>query len=179
MVKSFKNYITEEKQVGIIYHYTSIENALRIVDMNRLNRSTNIDEEGEPDYISFTRDKHFHRHYREGVGTDCRFIVDGTKLSRRYKFKPHNYFSFPGSTGYLTVQEMDEQEERLLGKDIVDFKQYILKFQIFNIYLEEWLDFNVGREGLIFTRYPLITSWNVKGILNYFKTKLSCPIEII
>ena len=56
-MKSFKQHIIEAKQVGILYHYTSLYGLLRILQDNKIHR-------GKFSYVSLTRDKFFHKHGR-------------------------------------------------------------------------------------------------------------------
>jgi hypothetical protein len=126
-MKSFKQYFLESKQVGVLYHYTSIDNAMHIIKENILRRSGS--------WISFTRDKHFHNFTERDIevsGLDCCFVVDGDKLSENYKIQPFNYF-WKNGTGpeghYFHSGMYDEREERV-HKDIENFKQYVIKLKI-------------------------------------------------
>jgi hypothetical protein len=111
-MKSFKQYFLEAKQVGILYHYTLIKNAINIAEENRILAN--------PDRgISFTRNKHFHKNGHGISGVECRFVIDGDKLSHRYKLTPFNDLSIQPSTkygkeGYRHDSIVDEQEERCM-----------------------------------------------------------------
>jgi hypothetical protein len=89
-----KNLINEAKQVGIIYHYTTFESGLKVLESNQLKSFTAADStNANPVFaISFTRDKRFHNNHNVGFDVSSfgqrpqvRFTVDGNNLSNRYK----------------------------------------------------------------------------------------------
>ena len=90
--------LKEAKQVGIIYHYTTFEAGLKILQSNQL-KSSDADDStnAKPVFaISFTRDKQFHNNHNVGfdVGSfgqkpQVRFTVEGDKLSNQYKIGPY------------------------------------------------------------------------------------------
>jgi len=137
MIK-FKDFITEEKQVGIIYHYTSIENAVRITDSGML-RPINYE------YVSFTRNKTLHITAEDSIHTECRFVVDGTKLSRNYKVTPFNYFNAPHSKYYAHDPDSDEQEERVKGA-IKVFPKYVIRLEIYESDMDQIFHFSEDHE---------------------------------
>jgi hypothetical protein len=118
--------LLEAKQVGILYHYTSISNGIEICEENRLKAG--------PDYdgISFTRNKDFHKIQREEISTGVIFVVDGDKLSENYKIQPFNYFwnREQGSKFYTHHDYMDEQEELVRHYAIENFSKYVIKVYI-------------------------------------------------
>jgi hypothetical protein len=86
--------LKEGKQVGIIYHYTTFEGGLKILQSNQLKSSDAADStNAKPVFaISFTRDKRFHNNHNVGFDVSSfgqrpqvRFTVDGNNLSNRYK----------------------------------------------------------------------------------------------
>jgi hypothetical protein len=88
--------IIEGKQVGTLYHYTSLKAADKILkdgfiqgsDKSISGYSDNII--GKNYYsLSFTRDKNFHKVYRViGEYPECRFVIDGDALSNKFKIQP-------------------------------------------------------------------------------------------
>ena len=118
-MKSFKEFYIEAKQVGILYHYTTLRYLLQIIDVDRLGS-----EHGSRE-VSFTRDKNFHQHRRVGVYPEVRFMIDGDRLAHNYKIRPYNFFDKgrPHSGSY------DEQEEQVDGP-INYFSRYVIKLQI-------------------------------------------------
>jgi hypothetical protein len=130
-MKSFDQFINESKQAGIIYHYTTYGNAISIVDQDRLKSDhTNDATNSNPKYaISFTRNKNFASTKRTLVpGTPrVRFIVDGDKLSNKYKIEPYAQKGFEKSD-----KNSYEAEERVVyGKPFsVKLSDYLIGIDI-------------------------------------------------
>jgi len=91
--------LDESKQVGTIYHYTTFENGLKILQSNQLKADHAADStNAKPVYaVSFTRDKRFHDNHAVGFTNtsfgqtpQVRFTVDGDKLSNKYKVQPYS-----------------------------------------------------------------------------------------
>jgi hypothetical protein len=136
---TFRNWtdsLNESKQVGVIYHYTTFENGLKILQSNQLKADHAADStNAKPVYsISFTRDKRFHDNHRIGF-TDSsfgqtpqvRFTVDGNKLSNKYKVQPYSQggvFS-KGRKGF-------EAEERVISDKpfTIPLSNYLLSVDI-------------------------------------------------
>jgi len=119
----FKNIINENKQIGIIYHFTSIHSAINIIKSNKLVPS--VFEKT----LSFTRNSNFNKYTREGIDIiEVKFTIDGNKLSNKYKIKPFNFFS----DAYNLAPEFDEDEERALIKEITNFRSYIKNVIVIN-----------------------------------------------
>lgn len=88
--------IQEGKQVGILYHYTSLGAANSILlhgfmeggksSISGYHNSIRGDNKFS---LSFTRNKNFHKQNRMiGDDVECRFVIDGDALSNRYKIQP-------------------------------------------------------------------------------------------
>jgi hypothetical protein len=136
--------LLEAKQVGILYHYTSIANALDICDQNEL-------RPGEFDGVSFTRNKNFHTTEREEIQTGVKFVIDGDKLSENYKIQPFNYFHTPvqkqkcPSCGHMcpeyekwceecgTKLSFDYAKPEYIHKDYMDEQEELVKSPIRNL----------------------------------------------
>jgi hypothetical protein len=78
-MKSFLEYYTEAKQVGVLYHYTKFERLFDIIKQNQLTGTDKVP------YVSFTRDKNFHAKGQHGsrlgiVVNECRFVIDGDQI---------------------------------------------------------------------------------------------------
>ena len=98
MIK-LKDIISEAKQVGIIYHYTTFEAGLKILQSNQLKSGEAADSTiAKPVFaISFTRDKRFHDNHVVGFDESSfgntpqlRFTIDGNKLSNRFSVQPYS-----------------------------------------------------------------------------------------
>jgi len=148
MIK-LKDILNEAKQVGILYHYTSKAGLKSILDSNELNITTESYRDHTLYFISFTRNKNFHRKGNNwNVKTDYRITIDGDKLSNKYKIQPFAYvpgWDYTDNWEYDWLEDesesdrrdffdatgqYDEQEERISFKDpngkIGNIKQYII-----------------------------------------------------
>ena len=161
--KKRKVKLTEGKQVGILYHYTSFDKIFNILQQNRLGMQ-------KGGYVSFTRNKYFEKHPRYEVSVECRFVIDGDKLSNRYKIEPHNYYN---STKYSNYGSWDEQEERIIGS-VENFRNYIIKIQLYKEDVYEY--FSNG--PVIFSNGPSeIEIDSPEELIK--KIKQYCPVELI
>lgn len=91
--------LKEAKQIGTVYHYTTFESGIKILQSNQLKAGEAADStRANPVYaISFTRDKRFHDDHAVGfeesaLGNrpEVRFTIDGDKLSNKYKVQPYS-----------------------------------------------------------------------------------------
>ena len=91
--------LDESKQVGTIYHYTTFNSGLKILQSNQLKSSDAADSTNtKPVFaISFTRDKRFHDNHVVGFEESSfgntpqlRLTLDGNKLSNRFKVQPYS-----------------------------------------------------------------------------------------
>jgi len=109
--------ITEAKQVGTIYHFT---NDLEKILQTNLLKATSVKNSSTPlSIVSFTRTPH--RTFDIARYSDSVLVIDGDKLSNKYKISP---FKDP------KVDWEDEMEERVFG-DIPNIDQYIIKVILF------------------------------------------------
>jgi len=141
--------LNEFKQVGLLYHYTSEDNLKNILQSNQLKSSEENYMGNDLYFISFTRNKNFHKKDQKfNVKTDYRITLDGDKLSNKYKLKPFAYrpgWNFTDNWEYdwlvdepesiinnffNATGDYDEQEERVWFKQpnqsITNIKNYIL-----------------------------------------------------
>lgn len=120
------NLILEAKQVGKLYHFTSIKNLKRIKECDCLiGRRYGINADRGSYFISTTRDKNLHKSFPVGVAVEVRITLDGDKLSDKYKIFPFNFFKDEGLAAFM----LDEKEERIdLGKrpSLQNLSNYIL-----------------------------------------------------
>lgn len=129
-MKTFKEFINEGKQVGEIYHFTSLVNAMKILKKDMLRGTIRRTMPTAPYGVSFTRDKNFNLKGTRFIrGTDIRFSVDGDKLSNRYKIHPHAFLGDKTDPkSYIYRKNLgDEMEEFLItpNKGINNFSKYI------------------------------------------------------
>jgi hypothetical protein len=114
--------LDESKQVGTIYHYTTFNSGLKILQSNQLKSGEAADStRSKPIYgVSFTRDKRFHNKHNIGFDVssfgqrpEVRFTVDGDKLSNNYKIQP--YAQIGGAGRFEKQHEEFEAEERVVA----------------------------------------------------------------
>lgn len=107
-LKNLSKELTERKNVGVIYHFTSYEGMIAIINDNMKLKNMFGEVNDKYRYISFTRDK---RLVSDTIYNDVRITVDGTKLSDKYQIRPYA----DTSSGYGRTKH-DEKEERALVK---------------------------------------------------------------
>lgn len=141
--------LNDGKQVGLLYHYTSEKGLKGILESNSIKASEEIYMGHPLYYVSFTRNKNFHKKSNNwNVKTDYRITIDGDKLSNTYRIKPFAYipgWDYSDNWEYDWLEdepenvrrdffnatgEYDEQEERVSFKNasgkISNIKNYIL-----------------------------------------------------
>ena len=117
--------IIEGKQVGTLYHFTSLVNLFKILDDNVLRSS---ESNG---YLSLTRD--FYSHKTIARTYSCCLVLDGDKISNNYKLEPFQD-SYFGTSIKKKIQ--DEKEERLF-KDLKNLNKYVKSITLFELNCEE------------------------------------------
>jgi hypothetical protein len=135
--------LDEAKQVGILYHYTLGKNLTDIIFDNKLyaHDITSLGKDKKPiNAISFTRNPNFHTSHKMIMGTEARIILDGNKLSNKYKIEPYAEFSFRSP-------KKTESEERIVfptgnQQGIENLKQYVISYDLFinKIYVEDLIE---------------------------------------
>lgn len=129
-----KEIITEAKQLGKLYHVTTLESVANYIaptdTLKGSGKYKNWLKGGRTDVVSFTRDKRF------VVGTRSTrqanvlfdFEVDGDKLSEKYKVFPYNDLVFDQDSGASELKYHSnkslEHEEVVIG-EIHPFSKYV------------------------------------------------------
>lgn len=102
-MKHLKPFVNESRNIGTIYHFTSLINTYHIIKDNQMVSYREIDDSILDIYrksseydttFSFTRDKNMVKKIGQGqIDTflTTRLDFDGTKLSNKYKIRPYNY----------------------------------------------------------------------------------------
>jgi len=167
MIKLFEEFINERKQVGNLYHYTSMSGLEGILDEDRM-KSFNYP------FISFTRDKNWN-----GFDYKIRITLDGTLLSDKYKIQP---YCDPRARRYDA-----ECEEIITIDEILNIRKYIKLIEIekykINAYTSKffkyWVTFNKLTDKII-KKYPEINIKVVKSLKNtkLFEEYISEPITV-
>lgn len=131
-IKSYQSFLNEGKQVGTLYHYTTILSLLKILDDNFLgDRSL-----GKYARVSLTRDKNFHKRTRI-IPAECCIVIDGNKLSNNYKIKPYqwNAAHFSGNPASQAGKIEDQMEEEVQSS-INHIGKYILEIILYELELD-------------------------------------------
>lgn len=112
----------ERKQVGLLYHYTTIEGCIAMLKANVMQSDPDIT--GDAAAICFTRDKWLHKSDPRIAGTAVKMTFDGDRLSDTVKLYPHddNYIRRNGKLKKHRYYR-DEKEERT--KDTVDMRTLV------------------------------------------------------
>lgn len=150
MIK-LKNILKEAKQVGIIYHYTTFEAGLKILQSNQLKSGEAADStNSKPVFaISFTRDKRFHDNHVVGFDESSfgnkpqlRFTIDGNKLSNRYSVQPYSQ-----QGAFSKDRKGFEAEERVISDKIITIplSDYLISVDLLIEYKKpsknsDWMD---------------------------------------
>ena len=128
--------LDESKQVGIIYHYTTFEAGLKILQSNQLKSGEAADStKSNPVFaISFTRDKRFHDNHVVGFDESSfgnkpqlRFTIDGDKLSNRYSVQPYSQ-----QGAFSKDRKGFESEERVISDKIftIPLSDYLISVDL-------------------------------------------------
>jgi hypothetical protein len=120
--------IFEAKAVGLLYHYTTPGAWWEIQDCDCLKASVDTPFD-EKEFISTSRNKNLHRlpsFQNLGLSSGrqeptIRLTLDGTKLSEKYKIRPHRYFQAVGPMR----SKLDEYEERIYTRVIPNLSAYL------------------------------------------------------
>lgn len=122
--------LNEAKSVGKLYHFTSLSDAIHMVELNRMYSTQNAWAIGRYNklhgkhtgQISFTRDKFLYRDKPKGVKFGVRFVFDGDKLSNDYKINPVKFSTL-----------WDESEEAVFTIGGWNDRGNLKRHQIFNL----------------------------------------------
>ncbi len=121
---TIREYLNENKQVGLLYHFTNLSSLNKILDENKMYGSFMYEEnEIELFGVSTTRNKNLNY---DSQKNNIRITLNGDKLSNNYKIKPRDYwnreYNVPDNP-----QTIDEDEEVILTPKgyIGNIKNYI------------------------------------------------------
>ncbi len=158
IIKEIK--IKESKQVGLLYHFTSLGSLASILSSDFMVRDGEYGHD-DGDFISFTRDKNFLKLKRHITANRpyVRITFDGNKLSDKYKFTPHQYDSIYGRDN---EDIGDEQEERLHLPNS-------LKLNNIHKYIN----------NIVIYDDAFIKKYDVRDFINYLKTKSIDNFDVV
>jgi hypothetical protein len=138
-----RKLFNEAKQVGTLYHICDAKAYIKyVLPKDQLQASGNYDNflhGGDNTYISFTRNKNYTLEHDLGdySGVFIRLVIDGDRLSDRYKIGPYNDAAFDRDTGEFgdygsdmdDIPSQREQEEVVKGP-IRNISKYIKEVQL-------------------------------------------------
>jgi hypothetical protein len=153
LVKELVSPILEfAKQRGQLYHFTSLKSLIKILSSNTLISSPDYKPHPEHEgpltslhYFSTTRDKFLYKKNPKIASYDVRLILNGDKLSSKYKIEPYYYYHDEMIDEPAPKHDQDESEERIIFKnpgEIPNASNYIIKIQILldNVNINKSLD---------------------------------------
>lgn len=135
-MKRFKEFLNESKQVGTLYHFTSVKGLQSILSNNVLGVFSRP--------VSLTRDKNLHKSRTADSLKGVRFSleIDGDKLSNRHKIVPYK------DTIWLKRGAETESEERV-KPPINNIGDYIKSISIHNKHGEDYDSISDEEEKVI------------------------------
>ena len=112
-MKVFQRLNLAAKQVGTLYHITNLDGMEFIMRDNKLRR-------GSYSGISFSRDKMLNSYIGDRPRSYFKLIIDGNKLSNKYKIEPYKYHSRNDNVNFR-----NEAEELIKVNEIPNVDKYI------------------------------------------------------
>jgi hypothetical protein len=147
-VFDFYQFVNEGKNIGLLYHFTSLSDAINIIELDRLYSTQNVWSMNPKDrsyarhkkyssQISFTRDKLLYQDKPNGVSFGVRFVFDGNKLSNDFKIKAVKFSRLwsESEEAVFTIGSWNDRES-LKRHQIFNIKKYIVSIDLmpFDIY---------------------------------------------
>lgn len=167
-MKTFKEFLIEAKQVGTLYHLTNLDGMEYILRDNKLRR-------GQYEGISFTRNKMLNSYVGSPVNLFFKLIIDGDKLSEKYKLEPYKYHANDRSIDFRK-----EAEELVRVNEISNISKYIkgIAFIYDNFELRE-RDYNEGpKELLYYGNFKTFLNEDLKDLLNRIRKKYPLYVQL-
>lgn len=112
-MKYLKKLILERKNLGDLYHVLDYDKLLYVLKNNKITSYKAGDGN-----ISLTRNKMLNSYLGDSPQSMFKLIIDGDKLSDKYRIKPFRFFSRNG-------QGFEEYEERVSAREITNVFSYI------------------------------------------------------
>lgn len=114
---TFKEFLLEHRAAPL-YHGTSLDKAIDIINDNALNRSRWPERGIDKRTVSLTRNLTFARNWvrESGMGTGVIFALNQNKIRQRFKMAPYNYF------GQTTVDPYNAKY--MVARDLPRFKTF-------------------------------------------------------
>jgi hypothetical protein len=113
MIK-FLDILKEAKQVGDVYHFTSVDGLANMLkEYNSITLDIEYSSESGEGYFSFTRNSNLPS--LSEFQKQVRFKLNGGKMSHKYKFEP--YADISSSENFYKQGKHFESEERISAKN--------------------------------------------------------------
>jgi hypothetical protein len=171
--------LDESKQVGTIYHYTTFEAGLKILQSNQLKSGEAADSTKQTPVfaISFTRDKRFHDNHVVGFDESSfgntpqlRFTIDGNKLSNRFSVQPYSQGGV-----FDKGKKSFEAEERVISNKpfTIPLSDYLISVDV----LLEYKKPNKNSDWIDEINYEMYSPVRAK-IIKFVQSK-NLPINLI
>ena len=164
MITDFKLF--ERKQIGIIYHFTSLVNLYYILKDDHLIAYRDIDDEIKNIYpskknkdaittFSFTRNKNLAKDIEQGqIDTllTSRIDLDGDSMSDKYKFNPYNWQNHLDKLRDYTKSSSEAEEMIISDSSYLNgINEYITKVTVPPLdYFEIEIEYYVDADDYIF-----------------------------
>lgn len=122
--------INEGKNIGILYHFTTLSDTISIINMDRFYSTQKAWKSSGDKYsgqISFTRDKFLFKNKPRGVSFGVRIAFDGNKLSNDFKISPVKFSTLwsESEEAVFTIGNWNDRE-KLKKHQIYNLSRYIL-----------------------------------------------------
>lgn len=168
-IKYYIEFLKEGKNVGILYHFTNDESILSILEDDIL--KSNGNDYTSLNAVSLTRDKHFHKNKYRSIDNSFRIVLDGNKLSNKYKIIPHQDAFEPMIQDYIWKGHpnrrlyFESESEEKIESDIYNITNYIIEINYHKTFYRNSLKLELEREyfnsiqelcsekGIIFRKY--------------------------
>ena len=175
MITDFKLF--ERKQIGTIYHFTSLVNLYYILQDDYLESIRDIDDDIKNRYpskknkyaittFSFTRNKNLTKDIEQGqIDTllTTRIDLDGDKMSDKYKFNPYNWQNERDKREEYT-KSSSEAEEMIISDSsyLKEINQYITKVVVPPLdYFDIEIEYYVDAEDYIFQKLSNLVEYSL------------------
>jgi hypothetical protein len=131
---NFKRFFLEAKQVGTLYHFSSLDNVLSMlrdnsikgVNYKRFTKESGKEVTKTVFGVSLTRDKNARLDLKDNK-LEAKLVLDGNKISNNYKISQYDEFSIYSNDNYHSRRM--EAEEFVYGT-IKDLKSFITEITI-------------------------------------------------
>lgn len=164
------NILSEAKQVGTLYHLTNLDGMEFIMKSDKIVRKLY-------DGISFTRNKMLNFYEGHPARLYFKLIIDGDKLSNKYKIEPFKYHSQKDNVDFR-----NEAEEIIKTREISNVSNYIkgvaFIYRNFEGWDEEYYE-ERGPNGLMFRgNFKTFLNKDLPDLLNRIDRKFGLYVQL-